>query len=326
MSKPKKDSKIVVFGPRGLVGSAIVRELKRQGFSNILTPVREELDLLDQSAVFNYFKCERPEYVYVAAAKVGGIVANNTYRGDFIYENLTIQNNIFGAAHKYPVSGLIFLGSSCIYPKNSPQPIKEEYLLSSELEPTNEPYAIAKIAGLKTVQAMRQQYKHSWVSLMPTNLYGPNDNYHPENSHVIPGMIRRMHEAKVRGDKNFVVWGTGKPRREFLYVDDLAKICLQVMVNIESAPDWMNVGTGVDMSISELACIIQEVVGFKGELLFDSSRPDGTPRKLLDVSIMNEKYGVNYTDFVVGIKSSYEDFKNQYAKTSTGVISKSEIL
>lgn len=312
MSKPSKDSKIVVFGPRGLVGSAIVRELRRQGFKNILTPVREELDLLDQSAVFNYFNREQPEYVYVAAAKVGGIVANNTYRGDFIYENITIQNNIFGAAHKYPVSGLIFLGSSCIYPKNAPQPIKEEYLLSSELEPTNEPYAIAKIAGLKTVQAMRQQYKHPWVSLMPTNLYGLNDNYHPENSHVIPGMIRRMHEAKNRGDSTFVVWGTGQPRREFLYVDDLAKVCLQVMEGIDDAPDWMNVGTGYDITIAELAALVKKVVGYEGALKFDTSRPDGTMRKLLDISTLKAKFQTDSINFTTGLQCSYQDFLKKY--------------
>lgn len=309
MSKFNQNSKIVVFGSRGLVGSAIARELKREGFRNILLPAREELDLLDQSAVSNYFNHERPEFVFVAAAKVGGIVANNTYRGDFIYENLTIQNNIFGAAHKYPVSGLIFLGSSCIYPKNSPQPIKEEYLLSSELEPTNEPYAIAKIAGLKTAQAMRKQYNHPWVSLMPTNLYGPNDNYHPENSHVIPGVIRRMHEAKIRGDKTFTVWGTGKPRREFLYVDDLAKICLQMMGNIESAPDWMNVGTGEDITISELATIIKKVIGYDGELKFDTSKPDGTMRKVLDISNLRERYNLMFTGFEQGLKIAYGDFK-----------------
>ena len=313
MSSFNKSSKVLVFGSRGLVGSAIVRELEKQDFENILTPVREQLDLLNQKDVLDYFKKEKPDYVYIAAAKVGGIVANNNYRGDFIYENLTIQNNIFGAAHKYPVSGLVFLGSSCIYPKNAPQPIKEEYLLTSELEPTNEPYAIAKkIAGLKTTQAMRAQYNHPWISLMPTNLYGLNDNYHPENSHVIPGLIRRMHEAKVRGDKEFVVWGTGKPRREFLYVDDLARVCIKVMSNIESSMDWMNVGTGVDITIAELATLIQKVVGYQGKLKFDTSKPDGTMRKLLDISVLKSKFQLNFTDFEAGLRNSYQDFQQKY--------------
>jgi GDP-L-fucose synthase len=280
-----KDSKILVLGSRGLVGSALVRELKVQGFKNLLTPVRENLDLLRQQEVENYFESNKPEYVFMAAAKVGGIHANDTYRADFIFENLTIQNNVFGAAHKFTPKRLLFLGSSCIYPKNCPQPMKEEYLLTGELEQTNEPYAIAKIAGLKTAQAMRAQYGHDFISVMPTNLYGPNDNFHPENSHVIPGLIARMTEAKKNNDSVFKAWGTGNPRREFLYVDDMAKACMHVM-NYEGRdlPDWMNIGTGEDISIKELVYMIKDIVGFEGEIEFDSSKPDGTMKKLLDVS------------------------------------------
>ena len=280
-----KDSKILVLGSRGLVGSALVRELKGQGFENILTPVREELDLLRQVQVESYFEKNKPDFVFMAAAKVGGIHANDTYRADFIYENLTIQNNVFGAAHKFTPRRLLFLGSNCIYPKNCPQPLKEKYLLAGELEPTNEPYAIAKIAGLKMAQAMRAQYGHDFISVIPTNLYGPNDNFHPENSHVIPGLITRMTEAKKNNDAIFKAWGSGNPRREFLYVDDMAKACIHVMNYAgDDLPDWMNIGTGEDISIKELVYMIKETVGFEGEIEFDTSKPDGTMKKLLDVS------------------------------------------
>jgi len=279
-----KQESILVLGARGLVGSAIVRELGRQGYGNLLTPPRAELDLLNQKATLDYFLSHKPAYIFMAAAKVGGIHANDTYRADFIFENLTIQNNVFGAAHAIPPKRLLFLGSSCIYPKNSPQPIKEEYLLTSELEPTNEPYAIAKIAGLKTAESFRRQYGHEFISIMPTNLYGPNDNFDLNNSHVIPGLIARMTEAKKKNEKIFKVWGSGKPRREFLHVDDLAKACAHVMAHSGELPDWMNVGTGEDISIAELALKIKNIVEFQGEIEFDVSKPDGTMRKLLDVS------------------------------------------
>jgi len=279
-----KQDAILILGGRGLVGSAIVRELKRLGLQNLLTPPKAELDLLDQKATLDYFSGRKPAYVFMAAAKVGGIHANDTYRADFIFENLTIQNNVFGAAHAVPPRRLLFLGSSCIYPKNSPQPIKEEYLLTSELEPTNEPYAIAKIAGLKTAENFRRQYGHEFISVMPTNLYGPNDNFDPNNSHVIPGLIARMSEAKNKGEKTFRVWGSGKPRREFLYVDDLAKACVHIMQHSGVLPDWMNVGTGEDISIAELAYKIKDIVEFRGEIEFDTTKPDGTMRKLLDIS------------------------------------------
>ena len=279
-----KSDKILVLGSRGLVGSSIFRELEKSGYENILTPPREELDLMNQDAVFNFFEHIRLDYVFMAAAKVGGIHANNEYRADFIYSNLTIQNNIFGAAWKNPVKGLLFLGSSCIYPKNCPQPMKEEYLLTGTLEYTNEPYAIAKIAGLKTAESFRKQYGCPFYSVMPTNLYGPNDNYHPENSHVIPGLIARMVEAKERKDKVFKAWGSGNPRREFLYVDDMARACIHVMNYDGELPDLINIGTGEDITIKDLVFLIKDVVGFEGEIEFDSSKPDGTIQKLLDIS------------------------------------------
>ncbi len=300
-----KNSKIVIFGSRGLVGSAISRELVKLGYTNILNSNRDTLDLKNQADVLGFFENEKPDYVFMAAAKVGGIHANNTYRADFIHENLVIQNNIFEGALKSPPKRLLFLGSSCIYPKNCPQPMKEEHLLTSSLEQTNEPYAIAKIAGLKTAQAIRAQYGHEFISVMPTNLYGPNDNFHPENSHVIPGLIARMTEAKRNNDKVFKAWGTGSPRREFLYVDDMARACIHVM-NYEGQdlPDWMNIGTGEDISIKELVYLIKETVGFEGQIEFDSTKPDGTMKKLLDVSKIKELGWEPEVVLSVGIQNS----------------------
>lgn len=279
-----KTDKILVLGGRGLVGSAIIRGLKSLGFQSILAPGHKELDLLEQAQVRSYFETHRPDYVFLAAAKVGGIIANNTYRADFIFQNLGIQQNVFEAAFKYHVKRLLFLGSSCIYPKNAPQPMTEECLLTSPLEPTNEPYAIAKIAGLKMAESFRRQYGCEYYSVMPTNLYGINDNYHLENSHVIPGLIARMDQAIKNGDKEFKIWGTGKPRREFLYVDDMASACIHVMNHNGDIPDLINIGTGADISIGELAKMIADEMGFKGSLTFDTSKPDGTMQKLLDVT------------------------------------------
>lgn len=276
-------AKIYVAGHRGLVGSAIVRALGRHGFTNLVTRSRSELDLRDREAVLGFFEAERPEYVYLAAAKVGGILANATYPVEFLQDNLYIELNVISAAHAFGVKKLLFLGSSCIYPKLAPQPIREEYLLTGPLEPTNEPYAIAKIAGIELVQAYRRQYGAPFISAMPTNLYGPGDNFDLETSHVLPALIRKMHEAKVRGDSAVTLWGTGTPRREFLHVDDLAEACLFLMEHYDQAVP-INVGTGEDLTIRELAEMIREVVGFRGEIRFDPSRPDGTPRKLLDVS------------------------------------------
>lgn len=305
-----KESKILVLGSRGLVGSAIVRELRNNGFGNLLTPVREDLDLSDQSEVFNYFEKYRPEYVFMAAAKVGGIQANNEFRADFIYENLIIQNNVFGAAWKNPVKRLLFLGSTCIYPKECPQPIKEEYLLTGPLEQTNEPYAIAKIAGVKTAESFRRQYGCPFYSVMPTNLYGPNDNFHPENSHVIPGLISRMTEAKNLEAPVFNAWGTGRPRREFLFVNDMAKACIHIMNYQGEIPDLVNIGTGEDISIKELVHLVAEVVGYNGEIRFDTSKPDGTMRKVTDITRVLKlgwKPSVTLKD---GLKESV-DFYNQ---------------
>ena len=278
-----KNSKIYVAGHRGLVGSAIVRRLRAEGYMNIVTRTRQELDLCNQAAVYRFFEEEQPEYVFLAAARVGGILANSTYPADFIRDNLLIQTNVIDAAYRYGVKKLLFLGSSCIYPKHAPQPMKEEYLLTGLLEPTNEPYAVAKIAGIKMAQAYRRQYGFNAISLMPTNLYGPGDNFDLETSHVIPALLRKFHEAKVQGKPHVVVWGTGNPRREFLYVDDLADAAVFLMQHYDSE-EIINVGVGEDISIRELAELIREVVGYQGEIVFDTSKPDGTPRKLLDVS------------------------------------------
>lgn len=306
-----KESSILVLGARGLVGSAIVRELKEEGYKNILGPSRQELDLLNQSEVTNYFKENKPEFVFMAAAKVGGIQANNTFRADFIYENLTIQNNVFEAAWKYPVKKLLFLGSSCIYPKDCPQPIKEEYLLTGPLEKTNEPYSIAKIAGLKTAESFRKQYSCPFFSVMPTNLYGPNDNFDLENSHVIPGLIARMTNAKDNNEKEFKVWGTGKPRREFLYVDDMAKGCIFLMKYQGHQPDFVNLGTGEDITIKELAKMIKTKISFSGNLVFDTSKPDGTMIKRLDVSLINEMGWKAETSLSEGINLLLESFQRK---------------
>lgn len=306
-----KDSKIYVAGHRGLVGSAIVRELNKKGYSNIIGKTHKELDLMDAVAVENFFKEEKPEYVFLAAAKVGGIYANSTYPADFIYENLQIQNNVIGNAHKYGVKKLMFLGSSCIYPKMCPQPIKEEYLLSGYLEETNEAYALAKIAGLKMCQYFNKQYGTNFISVMPTNLYGPYDNFHPEHSHVMPALIRRFHEAKVNGAKEVVVWGSGKPLREFLYSEDMADACIYLMENYEGN-DFFNIGTGKEITIKGLAELIKEVVGYEGEIVWDSSKPDGTPRKLLDVSRLESqgwKYKMELKD---GGKEAYEWYLENY--------------
>ena len=308
----KKDSSILVLGSRGLVGSALKRNLEKQGYTNLLCPIRSDLNLLDGNKVEEYFEKNKPDYVFLAAAKVGGIHANNEYRADFIYENLLIQNNVLGSAWKHKVKKLLFLGSSCIYPRECPQPIKEEYLLTGELEQTNEPYAIAKIAGLKMAESFRRQYGCQFYSVMPTNLYGVNDNFHLENSHVIPGLIARMELAKKNGDKEFKVWGSGKPRREFLYVDDMAEACIFVM-NIEGDHDnFFNIGTGEDIEIGELAKIIKEKVGFEGELKFDSSKPDGTMIKRLDVSRINKLGWKAKTTLDKGLDLAVDYYRNNY--------------
>lgn len=280
---PAKDAPILVAGARGMVGSALVRRLHAGGYTHVLTPSRAKLDLMDAAAVHAYLIRYQPSYIFNAAAKVGGIQANNTYRAEFLHANLAIQNNLIHGAHLAGVQRLMFLGSSCIYPKLAPQPIKEEYLLTGLLEPTNEPYAIAKIAGIKMCEAYNAQYGRQYVSVMPTNLYGPNDNYDLANSHVLPALLRKAHEAKLRGDHEYVVWGSGTPMREFLYVDDLADACVHLMTQGYDGP-LVNIGTGTDVSIRELAETVMQVVGFEGRIVFDASKPDGTPRKLLDVS------------------------------------------
>jgi len=283
------DSKIYVAGHRGLVGSAIVRRLHKSGYKNILTRTREELDLTDMKAVASFFERERPEYVFLAAAKVGGIMANSTYPAEFIRDNLLIELSIIDAAYRSGVKRLLFLGSSCIYPKRCPQPMKEEYLMTGPLEPTNSPYAVAKIAGIEMCRAYNRQYGTSFLPVMPTNLYGSGDNFDLETSHVLPALIRKFHEAKVKGEKTVIIWGTGTPRREFLHVDDLADACLFLMEHHEGT-ELINIGTGKDITIRELAVLIGKVVGFHGDLVFDTCKPDGTPRKLLDVSKL-EKIG-----------------------------------
>lgn len=301
------NDRIFVAGHNGMVGSAIVRKLKELGYTNIITADRSKLNLLNQSDVDSFFSITCPEYVFIAAAKVGGIKANNEMKGDFIYENLMIQSNIIKSSKDYNVKKLIFLGSSCIYPKMSPQPIKEEYLLTGPLEPTNDAYAIAKIAGIKMCQSFNQQYGTNFISVMPTNLYGPNDNYDLNNSHVLPAMIRKFHEAKLEGKDKVEIWGTGKPMREFLYVDDLADACYHLMLNYNSS-EVVNIGTGVDITIKDLALTIKEVVNFKGDIYFNTDMPDGTPRKLLDVSKLKDlgwEYKITLRE---GIEKTYKDY------------------
>jgi GDP-L-fucose synthase len=303
----EKEAKIYVAGHRGMVGSAIVRKLQGLGYTNLVLKTSAELDLRDQVKVAAFFAAEKPEYVFLAAAKVGGIVANNTYRADFLYENLAIQNNIIHASFVNKVKKLQFLGSSCIYPKLAPQPLKESYLLSGYLEETNEPYAIAKIAGIKMCEAYRAQYGCDFISVMPTNLYGPNDNYDLENSHVLPAMIRKFHEAKERGDASMTLWGTGSPMREFLHADDLAEACVYLMESYSDS-ELVNIGTGIDVTIKELAETVKQIVGFEGEIKWDTNRPDGTPRKLMDVSKLHSLGWKHKIELKDGIALAYQDF------------------
>lgn len=303
----EKEAKIYVAGHRGMVGSAIVRALEKQGYKNIIKRTSKELDLRRQEKVEEFFAAEKPDYVFLAAAKVGGILANSEAPADFMYDNMILEMNVIHSAFQNNVKKLMFLGSSCIYPRMAPQPMKESCLLTSELEKTNEAYALAKISGLKYCEYLNKQYGTDYISVMPTNLYGPNDNYHPEHSHVLPALIRRFHEAKVNNLDKVVIWGTGKPLREFLYVDDLADACVYLM-NTYSGNETVNLGTGKELTIKELAELVKKVVGFKGEIMFDLSKPDGTPRKLLDVSKL-EKLGWHYkTELEDGIKLAYDDF------------------
>lgn len=307
----EKSAKIYIAGHRGMVGSAILRKLEAEGFTNLITRTSAELDLRNQHDVTEFFDAEKPDYVFLAAAKVGGIVANNTYRADFLYENLAIQNNVIHNAYLSGVKKLMFLGSSCIYPKLAPQPLKEDYLLTGTLEHTNEPYAIAKIAGIKMCDAYRDQYGCNFISVMPTNLYGYNDNYHPENSHVLPALIRKIHEAKINDHKSVTVWGSGTPMREFLFADDLAEACFYLMQNY-SEPNLINIGTGHDLTIKDLALLIKEVLQFEGELVFDSSKPDGTPRKLMDVTKLHNLGWKHKIELREGIELAYQDFQSRY--------------
>lgn len=305
----EKDAKIYVAGHKGMVGSAIVRSLRAQGYENTITRSHSELDLIRQNEVEDFFSCERPEYVFLAAAKVGGIAANSAHLADFMYENMVLEMNVIHSAWKNGCKKLMFLGSSCIYPRMAPQPMKEDCLLTGELEKTNEAYALAKISGLKYCEYLNRQYKTDYVSVMPTNLYGPNDNYHPEHSHVLPALIRRFHEAKEKGLKEVYCWGTGSPLREFLYVDDLADACVYLMNNY-SGNETVNIGTGKELTIRELTELVARIIGYEGEIKWDPSRPDGTPRKLLDVSKLNE-LGWHYkTELEDGIRLTYEDFLN----------------
>lgn len=306
----EKKDKIYVAGHRGMVGSAIVRKLQREGYTNIIGREFGELDLRNQQAVQTFFESERPDVVFLAAAKVGGIVANNTFRAEFLYDNLMIQSNIIHHAYTSGVKKLLFLGSSCIYPKLAPQPLREDALLTGLLEPTNEPYAIAKIAGIKMCDAYRAQYGADFISVMPTNLYGPNDNYDLKNSHVLPALIRKFHEAKLVGAATVEIWGTGSPLREFMHVDDLAEACFFLMQNY-SEPGFVNIGVGIDISIKELALLIKKIVGFQGELRFDTSKPDGTPRKLMDVSRLNSLGFKAKIGLEEGIKAVYEEYQQR---------------
>ncbi|MGE5095289.1 MAG: GDP-L-fucose synthase family protein [Betaproteobacteria bacterium] len=311
------DARIYVAGHRGLVGSAIVRKLRQEGYRNILTRTHAELDLTDQAATRTFLRREKPDYVFVAAAKVGGILANDTYPAEFIYQNLAVQTNVIHGSYEAGVKRLLFLGSSCIYPRDCPQPIKEEYLLTGPLEATNRPYALAKIAGIEMCWSYNRQYGTRYLAAMPTNLYGPGDNYDLQNSHVIPALIRKFHEAKVRGDREVVVWGTGKPRREFLLSDDLADACFHLMKEAEATlatvlesqgPPLINIGCGRDITIRELAGTVQGIVGFEGRVVFDTAKPDGTPQKLLDVSRLQRMGWAAKTSLTTGLKAAYADF------------------
>jgi GDP-L-fucose synthase len=306
-----KNAKIYIAGHRGLVGSAIVRRLEKDGYNNLITRTRQELDLINQEAVKEFFETEKPEYVYLAAAKVGGIMANKTYPAEFIYQNLQIEANIIHYSHLYGVKKLLFLGSSCIYPKHAPQPMKEEHLLTGVLESTNEPYAIAKIAGIKMCESYRRQYNSSYISVMPTNLYGPGDNFDLENSHVLPAMIRKFHEAKLDNNRPVELWGTGSPMREFLHVDDLADACIYLMDNYNEQ-EFVNIGTGEDININSLALLIQKIIGHTGKIKWDKSKPDGTPRKLLDVSKLHSLGWKHSIDLEDGINSTYEWYLENY--------------
>lgn len=311
----EKKSKIYVAGHQGLVGSAICRVLKQQGFENIVGRSHSELDLQSQSAVEDFFTKEKPEYVILAAAKVGGIHANSTFPADFIFSNIQIQNNVIDASHRHKVKKLLFLGSSCIYPKFAHQPMSEDQLLSGKLEPTNEPYAVAKIAGIVMCQSYNRQHGTDFVSVMPTNLYGPGDNYHPENSHVIPALIRRFHEAKVKDSPEVVIWGTGKPLREFLFSDDCARACVFIMNQYDVSGDphggeIVNIGSGIEVSIKELAELVGDVIGFRGKISFDVSKPDGTPRKLLDVEKLHRMGWRHTVELREGLAIAYQDFQD----------------
>lgn len=310
MNKISANDKIYIAGHRGMVGSAIVRNLKARGFNNIITRSSSELDLRNQKQVSDFFKSEKPDLVFLAAAKVGGIHANNTYRAEFLYDNLMIQSNVIHSAYENKVKKLMFLGSSCIYPKMAPQPLKEEYLLTGLLEPTNEPYAIAKITGIKMCDAYRDQYGCSFVSVMPTNLYGPNDNYDLQKSHVLPALIRKIHVAKETGANSVEVWGSGNPLREFLHVDDMADACVYLMEKYDERGP-INIGTGEDLTIRELAELISKVIGFKGSLKFDPSKPDGTPRKLMDVSKLHSLGWKHKIRLEEGIASVYNEVKEK---------------
>lgn len=311
----QRDSKIYIAGHRGLVGSALLRGLQRHGYQNFVTRTSAELDLTQQQAVFDFFQAEKPDYVFLAAAKVGGIHANNTYRAEFIYQNLAMQCNVIHGAYQASVKKLLFLGSSCIYPKFAPQPMKEEYLLTGSLEPTNEPYAIAKIAGIKMCGAYNAQYGTNYISVMPTNLYGPGDNYDLEKSHVIPALIRKIHTAKIQQQPEAVVWGTGTPRREFLYSDDLADACIYLMQKCDAKEigEFVNIGVGTDLTIAELAKLIADVVGYSGRFVFDTSKPDGTPQKLLNVTRLIQLGWKAKTEMRTGLAKAYQDFCSKYS-------------
>lgn len=306
----EKGAKIYIAGHRGMVGSAIGRRLRKDGYDNIITRTSKELDLRDQKAVYDFFQSEKPDYVFLAAAKVGGILANNTYRAEFLYDNLMIQSNVIDSAYKSGVTKLMFLGSSCIYPKLAPQPLKEDYLLTGELEPTNEPYAIAKIAGIKMCDAYRAQYECNYISVMPTNLYGPNDNYDLEKSHVLPALIRKFHEAKKNETPHVMMWGTGTPKREFLHVDDLADACFYLMQTYNEA-GLVNIGTGEDIAIKDLALLIKKTVGYQGEIKHDLSKPDGTPRKLMNVDKLKNAGWTAKINLEKGISSVYDNLENE---------------